>query len=46
MCLKTKNKPRENITSGQEQKEIQENLKSKIGTSRCENRKSIKSGFS
>ncbi len=46
MCLKTKNKPRENITSGQEQKEIQENLKSKMGTSRCENRKSIKSGFS
>lgn len=45
MCLKTKNKPRENITSGQEQKEIQENLKSKIGTSRCENHKSIKSGF-
>lgn len=46
MCFKIKNKPRENITSGQEQKEIQENLNIKIGTSRCENYKSIKSGFS
>ena len=46
MNLKAKNKPRGNITSGQEQKEIQENLKSKIGISRCENQKSIKSGFS
>ena len=46
MYLKAKNKPRGNITSGQEQKEIQENLKIKIGTSRCENHKSIKSGFS
>lgn len=46
MCFKIKNKPRENITLGQEQKKIQENLKIKIGTSRCENHKSIKSGFS
>ena len=42
MYLKAKNKPRGNITSGQEQKEIQENLKSKIGISRCENQKNKK----
>lgn len=46
MCLKAKNKLQENITSGQEQKSIQENSKIKIGTSRYENYKSIKSGFS